>query len=318
MSKIYYRKKTLLAAVETTYGTAATLAGATNAIQTSQLTISPLEGDVVNLNLDKPNFGADLGTLVGKHVMVTFRVPLAGSGTAGTAPAWGVLLQGCGHSESLLTDDAGPPETVASAVYTPIDENFDSLTFKFLQDKTLHLITGARGSVKLVSAKRDYAWFEFSFMGLYNAPVALGSSLGAVYSSWKKPVPFRASTVDCTLFGQIVGLHSLNLDFGQKVEFYEHSEEESIQITDRQANFDSSFEETEIGTHDFFADVNTEVAGALLYRHGTLDGNIIEINAANTQPQSIKRSDEQGVSALQVTGPLAAIAPAPDYTIVAR
>lgn len=318
MSKIYYRKKTLLAAVETTYGTAATLDAAVNAIQTSQLTISPLEGTVLNPNLDKPTFGADLGTLVGKHVMVTFRVPVAGSGTAGTAPAWGVLLKGAGHVETLLTDDVGPPITVASAVYTPVDETFDSLTFKFLQDKTLHLITGARGSVKLVSAKRDYAWFEFSFMGLYNAPTNLGTALGAVYSSWKKPVPFRASTVDCTLFGQIVGLHSLTVDFGQKVEFYEHSEEESIQITDRSANFDSSFEETDITTHDFFADINGEAAGALLYKHGTVDGNIIEINAANSQAQSIKRSDEQGVSALQVTGPLAAIAPAPDYTIVAR
>lgn len=318
MSKILFRKKTLLAAVETVYGTAATLDGATNAIQTSQLAISPLEGDVINLNLDKPNFGADLGTLVGKHVMVTFRVPVAGSGTAGTAPAWGVLLRGCGHTEALLPDEpVGPPITVASAVYTPGD-TADSLTFKFLQDKTLHQITGARGSVKLVTTKRDYAWFEYSFMGLFDAPTNLGTALGAVYSSWKKPVPFRASTVDCTLFGQIVGLHNMTIDFGQKVEFYEHSEEESVQITDRQANFDASFEETDITTHDFFADVNGEAAGILLYKHGTVDGNIIEINAAKSQAQSIKRSDEQGVSAFQVTGPLAAINPDPDYTIVAR
>ncbi|MBN8922348.1 MAG: hypothetical protein BGP10_12420 [Rhodanobacter sp. 68-29] len=318
MSKIYSRKKTLLAAVETTYGVPAALDGAVNAIQTSQLTISPLEGDAIELNLDKPTYGANLGTLVGKHVLCTFRVPVAGSGTAGTAPAWGVLMKGCGHKEELLADDAGPPVVVASAVYTPVDSDMDSLTFKFLQDKTLHTITGARGSLKLVSAKRDYAWFEFSFMGLYNAPTNLGTSLGAVYSSWKKPVPFRASTVDCTLFGQLVGLHSLNLDFGQKVEFYEHSEEESIQITDRRATFDSSFEETDIPTHDFFADVNSEAAGALLYKHGTVAGNIVEINAANSQAQSVKRADEQGVSALQVTGPLGAIAPDPDYTIVAR
>lgn len=318
MSKIYYKKKTLLAAVEAAYGTDVVPTGALNAIQTSQLTISPLEGDVINLNLDKPNFGADLGTLVGKHVMLTFRVPVAGSGTAGTAPASGVLFKGAGHSETLLTDDAGPPATVASAVYTPIDTAVDSLTMYMLQDKVLHKITGARGSVKLVSQKRDYAWFEFSFMGLFNPPVNQGTSLGAVYTPWKKPVPFRASTVDCTLFGQIVGLHSLTLDFGQKVEFYEHSEEETIQITDRQANFDSRFEETDIPTHDYFNDVNTEVAGVLQYKHGTVAGNIVEVNAANSQAQSIKRSDEQNVSALQVTGPLAAIPPDPDYTIVFR
>lgn len=316
--KIISKKKTLLAAIEATYGVDAAPTGALNAIQTSQLTVSPLEGDVVNLNLDKPNYGADLGTLVGKHVMVTFRVPIAGSGVAGTAPAWGILMLGCGHTETLIVDGIGPPVTVASAVYTPIDTNFDSLTFKFLQDRTLHTITGCRGSVKAVLAKRDYGWWEYSFMGLFNPPTDNPAALGAVYTTWKKPVPFRASTVDCTLFGQIVGLHSLNVDFGQKVEWYEHSEEESVQITDRSANFDSSFEEQDLTVHDYFNDVNTEVAGNLLYKHGTVAGNIIEIAAANSQAQTIKRADDTGVSALQVTGPLASIAPDPDYTITAR
>lgn len=316
--KIYAKKKTLVAAVEAEYGTDANPTGAANAIQTSQLTISPLEGDAIQLNLDKPGYGADLGTLVGKHVMLTFRVPVAGSGVAGEAPAWGVLMKGAGHNETLVVADPGPPEVLAAAVYTPVDSAFDSLTFYFLQDRTLHKITGARGSVKLVTQKRDYAWFEFSFMGLFNPPVDQAAALGAVYNGWKKPVPFRASSVDAKVFGQLVGLHSLTVDFGQKVEFYEHSEEESIQITDRQANFDSTFEEADLGTHDYFDDINTEVAGQLLYTHGTVAGNIVEIAAKNSQGTSIKRSDEQGVSALQVTGPLAQIAPDPDYTITAR
>lgn len=306
MSKILFRKKTLLAGIEATYGTAAALTGALNAVQTSQLAISPLEGTALDLELDKATFGSNLGTLVGKHVQVTFRVPLAGSGAAGTAPAMGPLLKACGHTEVVT---AG-----TDTVYTP-NEAPDSLTMSFLLDKTLHSITGCRGSMKLSTAKRAYPWLEFTFMGLYNPPVNQVGDLGAVYSTWKKPVPFRAATVDCTLFGQVVGLHNMNLDFGQQVEFYEHSEEESIQITDRKATFDATFEEVDIPTHDFFADVNGEVAGAMQYKHGTVAGNIVVIDATNSQAQTIKRSDEQGVSALQVTGPLAAIAPDPDYTL---
>lgn len=318
MSQILTKKKTLLAKVEATYGTDAGPVGATNAIQTSNFEIQPLNGDVLNLGLDKATFGADLGTLVGKNVQITFRTPLAGSGTPGDAPAWGVLMRGSGHKETLQPADAGPPAVPAAAIYTPVDDVFDSLTFYFLQDKVLHKITGARGSVRLVTTKREYAWLEWTFMGLFNPPVAQGAALGAVYDAWVKPVPFRASTVDCTLFGQVVGLHNATLDFGQQVQWYEHSEEESVQITDRQANFDATFEETDLATHDYFADINGEAAGELLYQHGIEDGNIVEVRAANSQGTSIKRSDQNGVSALQVTGPMAVIAPAPDYTITVR
>lgn len=307
MAKIYSRKKVLYAKVETTYGVAATNTGA-NAVQTRDLTIQPLEGDALELQLDKPTFGSDLGTLVGVHVMVTFKVPLAGSGTAGTAPAWGTLMKGCGHDETVA---AG-----VSVTYTPVDDDPDSLTLRFERDKVLHTITGARGSVKLVTDKRNYPWLEYSFMGLYNPPVANASPLTPVWTPWKKPVPFRASTVSCTLIGQVVGLHNMNIDFGQKVEFYEHSEEESIQITDRKARFSGSFEEPEIGTHDYFADIIGDVSGALSYVHGIVAGNIVTVNAANTQITKPQLQDVQGVSAFQVDGPLAAIAPDPDYTIV--
>lgn len=306
MAKLYSRKKTLYAKVETTYGTAATLTGAA-AIRTRDLSISPLEGDALTLQYDKPTFGSDLGTLVGKHVQVTFKVPLSGSGTAGVAPNWGVVMKGAGHKETVVA--------TTSVAYTPVDDNPDSLTLRVEFDKTLHTITGCRGSVKLTTDKRQYPWLEFTFMGLYNPPVANSSPLVPTFTGYAKPVPFRASTVNCTLIGQVIGLHTMGVDFGQKVEFYEHSEEESIQITDRQATFDATFEETEIGTHDFFADINSEVAGVLDYVHGTVAGNIVTIASPLTQITKVSRSDQQGVSALQTSGPLVSDGTDPDYTV---
>jgi len=315
--KIFTRKKTILAAIEATYGVDAVPTGALNAIQTSQFSMQPLQGDALKPNLDKATFGADLSDLVGKNVVLTFNVPLAGSGVAGTAPAWGPLLKACGHSETLQAADPGN-NVEAAAIYTPIDENVDSATFYFRQDRTLHKVTGVRGAVQLQTQKRDYAWLQFTFTGLFNPPVDSAADLGAVYTAWKKPVPFRAATVDCTLFGQLVGLHTLKLNFGQQVQFYEHSEEESVQITDRQADFDATFEETDLATHDYFADINNGTSGELVYTHGITAGNIVEIKGTNSQGLTVARSDQNGVSALQVTGPLAAVAPDPDYTITAK
>jgi hypothetical protein len=306
MAKIYFRKKVLYAKVETTYGTDAEPAGS-DAIQTRDLTITPRDGETITLDLDKPNFGADLESLVAAHVMVTFKVPLAGSGTAGTAPAWGKLMKGCGHDETVTES--------TSVKYTPADDDPDSLTLRFERDKVLHTITGARGSVKLTLDKRQYPWLEFSFMGIYNAVAANSAALTPVFTAWKKPVPFRASTVSCTLIGQTVGLHKIAFDFGQKVEFYDHSEEESIQITDRESRFDATFEETEIGTHDFFADAVAETTGVLTYVHGVTAGNIVTVASPLTQITKPTPTDVQGVSALQCTGPLVTDGTDPDYTI---
>lgn len=308
MAKLYARKKVLYAKVESVPGVAETLTGAA-AIQTKDLKIMGLEGDVLEFDVDRPNFGANLTTLVGKHVRVSFKVAASGSGAAGTAPAYGPLLQACGHSEAETED--------VDVQYKPVDTSA-SLTMGAIFDKVRHTCTFGKGSVKLTVDKRGYPWFEFDFMALFSVPVADASPLTPVFTPWKKPVPFRASTVACTLIGQTVGLHKIGFDFGQKVEFYEHSEEESIQITDRQSKFDAEFEETEIGTHNYWADVNSENTGALTYTHGTTAGNIVEITSPLTQLTKIDRGDQQGVSSLQVSGPLVTDGTSPDYTITVK
>ncbi len=307
MAKQYFRKKAIYAKKELNYGVDPVPTGA-SAIQTRDLTITPLAGEALTMQLDKPTLGSDLGTMVGKHVSVTFRVPLAGSGTAGDAPAWGILMQGCGMTETLVA--------VTSATYAPDDAEGASLTFYMEHDKCLHKFTGSRGSVKMIIDKRNYPWWEFTYMGLYEPVVANAAPFTPVYTAWIKPVVFRASTVNCSLIGQVVGLHNITLDFGQQVEFYEHSESESIQIVDRKPTFQASFEEPEIGTHNFYADANADTTGALSYGHGITAGNIVTVTSPLSQITSITTQDVQGVKALQVSGPMVRSGVTPDFSIV--
>jgi len=308
MAKLYFRKKLLLAKLEVTHGLDPVPTGAANAIQTRDLTISPLEATALDLQLDKQVFGSNLGTLIGRHVLVTFKVPVAGSGTAGTAPAWGILDKACGETETLVA--------VTSAAYTPLDDDPPSLTMYVKADSTLHKVKYCRGGKKLTVDSKGYPWWEYSFMGLYTAPIT-ASAITPVYTAWIKPVPFRATTVSCSLAGQVVGLFNMTIDFGQKVEYYEHSEEESVQITDRAATFQATFEETPIATHDFFADIIGEAAGALSFVHGIVAGNIVTVESPQSQITKVSRTQVQGVNCLQVSGPLVASEDGtePDYTI---
>jgi len=308
MSKIYFRKKLLLAKLEVTHGTDSVPTGAANAIQTKDLTISPIESTVLDLGLDKPNFGSNLGTLLGQHVMITFKVPVAGSGAAGTAPAWAPLVKACAFQETVA---AG-----VSVTYAPLDDDPPSLSMYVNVDGVLHKITYARGSFKTTTDNKNYPWFEFTFLGLFTTPIA-GAMPVPVFTPWIKPLPFRAPTVVGSVIGIAVPMFSLTIDAGQKVEYYETSEEQSVQITDRTATFQTEFEEPDIATHNYYADIVAETTGALSYVHGVTAGNIVTFSGAASQITKVTRGNQQGVATLQVSGPLVYSGATPDLTIVA-
>ncbi|OYY67412.1 hypothetical protein [Sphingomonas sp. 28-63-12] len=101
MSK-FWKSKTILAKMETTYGTDPTPTGAANAILASDVTWSPMEGSDVARNVERGYFAADPTVAAELRCVLTFTVELVGSGTAGTAPAWGPLLRMSGVNYSTV------------------------------------------------------------------------------------------------------------------------------------------------------------------------------------------------------------------------
>ncbi len=310
MAKILFRKRLLLAKVEETYGTDSTPTGALNAIQTRNLTIEPLAGDTLEFDVDTELLGAKAASMVGKHVRITFDVAFAGSGEAGTAPAWSPLMLGSGHTETIVAD--------TSVTYAPKDVDTNSLTLYVLVGRTLHKVTGARGKLKLTTAKRGYPWLQFEFMGLFGPVTDQPGSLGGVLSAFIKPQPFRADTVEFELGAYTAGLHNLTIDFGQKVEFYEHSEEEQIMQVDRSASWQGTLEEPDVTTHNFYTDINADTLLSFSYVHGTVAGNICEVAVPKTQLLAPQRGSEQDIATLQLQGPFIQDGSGPEYEVIVR
>lgn len=102
MSQLLTRKRAILAKIETTYGADPTPTGAINAILMSNITVSPMETNLVQRNNIKAYLGNNPSVLAAIYAKVAFDVEVAGSGTPGTAPAYGPLLRACGMSETLL------------------------------------------------------------------------------------------------------------------------------------------------------------------------------------------------------------------------
>lgn len=114
------RKSLILIKAESTYGTDITPTG-TDAVLVRDLTITPMQSDIVSRDLVRPYLGASEQLLANTRVQCQFTVELAGSGTAGTAPRYGDALRACALAPTATvsavtgTATAGAANTITLA-----------------------------------------------------------------------------------------------------------------------------------------------------------------------------------------------------------
>ena len=275
MATLLARKKHILAKVESTYGTDPT---PTQAIQTSNLRITPLAGPTVSRNLDRATLGNDLDILVGTYVQLSFEVELAGSGTAGTAPAYNDLLLACGMADTVVAS--------TSVTYAPVSTAFDSATIYFKHDGQEHILTGARGSWSLNADAGTLPKLTFTFMGLYNVPSSQSDGTPD-FSAFTVAKPVNnANTTTFSLHGGAVVMEKFSMDLANQVEYRNVVGGESIQLFDRAPAGSTAFEAPAISDKNWFEIARANTLGALSMVHGTVAGNIATLSAPKVQVMS--------------------------------
>ena len=130
-----------------------------------------------------------------------------GSGTAGTEPEVGLLLEACGMKH---TNNAG-----ASDIYDCNVAGRKTMTIYDYIDGKLYKILGAAGTVKLDLPIGGGPKFSFSFSGAYVEPTDISLVDGTTYeSTLPQPVLGIAASWATVATPQII---SLSVDFGVKV-----------------------------------------------------------------------------------------------------
>lgn len=286
------RKKVLLAKIESTYNTDPTPTGAANAIQTSDLTITPLAGPVVSRNLNRTTLGNDLQIQVGTFVELMFNVEIAGGGTPlATVPAYGPLLKACGFGETVIA--------VTSVTYNPISAAFPSLTMYFAHDGQLHKLTGARGTVSLALSAGIIPVYKFKFTGMYNVPTSTADPT-PVFTAFQTPLPVNNSNMTTfSLHATAVTMIGCDLDVANNVVYRNVVGSESVEIIDRAVAGTVVFEAPAISAKNWFTIAKASTTGALQIIHGTATGNKVTINAPNVQIISPTYGESDGISTLQ-------------------
>jgi hypothetical protein len=286
------RKRLIQVKKEATYGTDSTPTG-TDVLLVRNLEITPIEADVVSRDLIRPYIGNSPQLLANTRVSITFQVEMAGSGTAGTAPRYGGILQACGLSETIVAS--------TSVTYAPVSAAFSSATIYFNNDGIRHILTGCRGTFTLNAEVGAIPTLDFTMIGVYNPPTdtALPST---TYSAQASPLIFKQGNTSGFQFFTYAGcLQSVSLDIANETVYRELVGcTKEVLITNRAPNGTVMLEAPALATKDYFNIAQTETTGNLTFLHGTTAGNRVTLTAGQCDIANPTYGDQDGVQMLNI------------------
>lgn len=280
------RKLAALAKIETTYGVDAVPTGAANAMLMTDVAFTPMEGQEVSRDLLLPYLGHQGVELTGLYARLQGSVEIAGSGIAGTAPAYGPLLRACGMAEA---EEAG-----VSVSYQPVSEDEEAASIYFNADGVRHILLGARGTWTASLAPNQIPRFRFDLMGLLGTITDVALPTVDVATFVRPLVVNKANTV-MSLFDWTAIAESLALDYGNQVEARFLIGADSMEITDRRSTGTAVVEAKSLATKDWFAIAKARSRGALSAIHGTMAGNIVEFDAGQVELGRPTQGQTQGI-----------------------
>lgn len=288
------RNTAILAKIESAYGTDAVPTGAANAILIADAQFEDNQ-EYVDRNLVRPYLGGSSQLIGARSIGIQFEVELSGSGTAGTAPAWGPLLQACGFA----LDDQ-----VAYVAYAPISASFPSLTIYYYLDGVLRKALGCRGTVELDMTLGAKPALKFKFTGLAGgaAEAALPST---TLTAFTPPVAITNPGAGDILLGCALAAgalsggtaypsRGLSLNLGASVQHSPLLGGESVDITDRGVTGSVTLDLTAAQEVSFDAAIGSGTLASLGFEFGTVAGNIIAVYAPQVQRLRPKDNNQGG------------------------
>ncbi len=290
-----------LVKLETTYGVDA-VPTANDAIMVAEPVIPEMRGEIVRESLARPFMGSQREMIFGEHYAVSFKVEVNGSGTAGTAPRHGPLLQASRHALTTV-----PATSNTYSEISVIGAASTSVTAHVWYNGSRHAITGWRGSsVTFELVNNDKGYFTFQGVGIYAGPVttALPSYTYSTTAPLAVPVTL-GNTLNINIAGYSAGyLQSFRAILTNDVIYNSRpGGAKEVLITGMQTTtFEAVYEAPLQSAHDSFAAALTNATGALSITHGTTNGNRVAFAAARAKTLIPSYSNDNGVVMLTVPG----------------
>ncbi|WP_337267059.1 phage tail tube protein [Oryzifoliimicrobium ureilyticus] len=275
MTKRFVSNLAILAKIEATYGTDAVPTAALNAMQMVNATIEPLLGNDLSRDLVLPYMGNQGIILDGNYARISGEVELAGSGAAGTAPAFGPLLRCCGMREVLT---AG-----SMAEYSPISKAFESASMYFNDDGVNHILVGTRGTFTIDLTPGKIPRMAYTLTGLIGTIADTPTPAGIDLTKFIAPVPVNKANTTFSLFGYSGPTEGITLDVANQIEPRMLINNESIEQTGRKMTGSVIMEAGLLADKNWLQIARQTQKGAFAAQQGNVAGNIVKLDIPNAQ-----------------------------------
>ena len=293
------RNTAILLKTETTYGVDSVPTGAANALLVSNVSITPINSNNVDRNIQRPYLGGSEQLVGTRYAQISFDLELVGSGTVATSPAWASAYQACGNAETLVA--------TFRADYLPISSNIPSVTIYHFDDGVRHTLTGARGNVDIKALTNDTTRLRVSFLGLYTTPTAV--ALPAVtLTGWKTPQVVCDQNTGDLMFG---GTHTtgtaptitggtaypsqgIEIMFGNSVNFNPLLGGEDVQISARAVTGKVTLDLTAAQEVTMMQNVENATLTSIGLQHGTVSNQKVLLWLPSVQMTNPTKAEVNG------------------------
>lgn len=298
----------ILAGVEETYGVDPT---PTASAMIRDVTIDDVMGDLVELDFLRVGMGGRAKALHGRHVSLKFKIYLASSGAAGTAPAWDWLARCTGHAKTVTED--------TKVEYTPVDVGHESAAVYCNLEANRTRILGIKGGIIWRWGVGAFPEGEADLLGIFDANVSANYPT-IDNSAWKIPPLFAKDTVpNFEIAGNDEEMQSLEINAGISKEYSELINRRSIDITDRRASVSTTILEPPFATRIYQSSVG--VMGnykSIAMTHGSVAGSIVKADVTNWQIQTFSRTKISDKAGIQLGGEIVPASGVADYKITVQ
>ena len=291
----FIKKMAVLVAIEATVGTIVVPVAA-DAIEVSDVTLTPIEGDEVDQGVIRPYFGASETTMVTLYRKIAFSVGFAGVGTVGDLPGWATLLR----ASAASVTNTPAPSPGAGTVFAPVTDGIESVTIYAVVDKLRYKMAGARANAKaMVDAKQIPKW-QFEFTGAF-FPVEDVASMPAVnYTKFLRPLGVNKLNTTLSLDGYNAAASSFQFDFGNQVVKQDLMGVDTTEITGRVSTGTVTFRNTSVATKNWIEMARTSAKVPLLLKHGQAATNTVSIAAPLAQIGKPTFGEQDGIQMITV------------------
>lgn len=267
MPVLLRNRRVMAAKIETTAGTAETLAAGDGAFDAMNVTFNP---DIAeNRRMQQGSLSNQASTFGAYGGTATFEIEAHTDGSGG-APAWAeALLPACGMSQAVevFSFESVPLGAAGSARKT--------VTLGLYEGGRYKSLAGAMGSVEIRCSVGQPIIFAFTFTGIWQTP----TDETVIAPTYPTIAPIRFVGATLTLGGNSLTVSSLSLNFNNEVTLREDATKSAgyayAEITDRNPTGEMDPEAALVATEDLYGDWIDGTESALALTVGAADNQMI-------------------------------------------